>query len=117
MTYTEKKFKKRKTRKKPTEHIQIAKERIDILFEQAEKEFHTHPELSDRYVQIAQKISTKYNVPIPQKHKKRVCKHCKTYLVYGANARIRINSQKKHILITCLNCGKKKRYKYTKPKE
>ena len=110
-------FKKRRTRKKPTDQAHIAHERIEILFEQAEKEFNNDSALSDRYVEIARKISMKYNVPIPQKYKKRFCRHCKTYLVYGANARVRINSRKRHILITCLSCNKKMRYGYTKPEE
>ncbi|RLG13799.1 MAG: ribonuclease P [Candidatus Nanohalarchaeota archaeon] len=116
MADTEKKpkFKKRRSSRKPTDQIQIATERIDILFEQAEAAFHSGHSLSDRYVEIARKISMKYNVPISQKYKKRFCKHCKKYLVYGANARVRLDSKGKCILITCENCGKKMRYGYNK---
>lgn len=117
MTNAEKnpKFKKRRRSKKPTDQIDIASERIEILFEQAEAAFNGDPGLSDRYVEIARKISMKYNVPIAQKYKKRYCKHCKKYLVYGANARVRLDSPKKCVLITCENCGKKMRYGYAKP--
>jgi len=108
-------FKKRRRSKKPTDQIQIATERIEILFEQAEGAFSSDPGLSDRYVDIARKISMKYNVPIAQKYKKRFCKHCKRYLVYGANARVRLDSKGKCVLITCENCGKKMRSGYSKP--
>ena len=109
------KFKKRRRSKKPTDQIQVACERIEILFEQAEGAFSSDPGLSDRYVEIARKISMKYNVPIAQKYKKRICKHCKKYLVYGANASVRLDSKGKCVLVTCENCGKKMRYGYSKP--
>ncbi len=108
-------FKKRRRSKKPTDQIQVAVERIEILFEQAEGAFKDNPELSDRYVEIARKISMKYNVPIAQRYKKRFCRGCNKYISCGANARVRLNSQRKYILITCENCGKKMRYGYTKP--
>ncbi len=111
-----KKFQKRRNRRKPTEQLEIARERIEILFNQAEIEFPSHPELSNRYVEIARKISMKFNVPIPSMLKKRFCKACRNYLVYGRNARVRLNSDRKYILITCLNCSGKMKYGYTKRK-
>ncbi len=107
-------FKQRRTSRKPSWQIQIAKERIEILFKQAEKEFNKHPELSNRYVELARKISMKLTVPIPFHLKRRFCKKCKKYLVYGKNARHRINSEKKYVLITCLKCNNKMRFPYTK---
>lgn len=112
-----KKFQKRRSRRKPTEQLEIARERIEILFRQAEIEFPCHPELSNRYVEIARKISMKFNVPIPSRMKKRFCKACKNYLVYGRNARVRLNSARKYILITCLNCSSKMKYGYSKAKK
>lgn len=117
MSEKKKKFVKRRTRKKPSDQIEIAKERIEILFGRAEVEFREHPELSNRYVEIALRISMKYNVPIPQAFKKRFCKKCKKYLVPGANCRVRLDSPKKCIVITCLECNNMMRYGYSKPKE
>ncbi|MFH1127328.1 MAG: ribonuclease P [archaeon] len=117
MSENKKKFVKRRTRKKPSDQIEIAKERIEILFGRADIEFPEHPELSDRYVEIARRISMKYNVPIHQVFKKRFCKKCKKYLVYGANCRVRLDSQKKCIIITCLECNNKMMYGYARPKE
>jgi len=56
----------RRSRKKPEKQIKIAKERIRILFKNAEKEFHKNPELSHRWVQMARKIATRYNIRIPR---------------------------------------------------
>ena len=111
-----KKFHNRRNRRKPTEQLEIARERIEILFSQAEIEFPAHPELSNRYVELARKISMKFNVPIPGMLKKRFCRECKNYLVYGKNARVRLNSDRKYILITCLNCSNKMKYGYSKEK-
>lgn len=107
---------KRRSYKKPTWQIQIAKERIEILFKQAEKEFKEHPELSNRYVELARNISMKFNVPIPYYLKRKFCKKCKKYLVYGKNARQRVRSEKKYVLITCLECKNKMRFPYSKKK-
>ena len=46
--------------KRPNWMLEIAEERMDILFSQAEKEFNEHPERSHRYVELARKISKKY---------------------------------------------------------
>jgi RNase P subunit RPR2 len=45
--------------KKPDWMIEIAQERMDILFNRAEKEYKEHPERSHRYVELARKISKK----------------------------------------------------------
>ena len=42
---------------KPNWMIDIAQERMDILFNRAEKEYKEHPERSHRYVELARKIS------------------------------------------------------------
>ena len=110
-------FKKRPRGKKKAWEIDIAKERIQILFNQADIRFKTDPGLSDRYVEIARNISTKINVPIPRELKRRFCKECGAFLVYGANARQRVNSEKQYVILTCLKCGHKKRIPYVKEKK
>ena len=110
-------FKKRPRGKKKLWQIDIAKERMYILFEQADRRFKTDPALSDRYVEIARDISTKLNVPIPHELKRRFCKNCGAYLVYGANARQRVNSEKQYVIMTCLKCNHKKRIPYTDEKK
>ena len=41
--------------KRPNWMIDIAQERMDILFNRAEKEYKEHPERSHRYVELARK--------------------------------------------------------------
>ncbi|MCK4551032.1 MAG: ribonuclease P [Candidatus Aenigmarchaeota archaeon] len=109
-----KRFHKRQTRKKPAWQLEIANERIDILFSQADVEFNNNrPDLSNRYVEIARKIGMKYNTPLT-KHKRLFCKKCGHYLKPGANARIRLDSEKKTIRMTCLDCGNLTRFGYSK---
>ncbi|NOQ55689.1 MAG: ribonuclease P [Nanohaloarchaea archaeon] len=110
-------FKKRSRGKKKTWQVEIAKERMHILFDQADRRFKTDPDLSDRYMEIAKKISTKLNVPIPRELKRRFCRNCGAYLVYGANARQRVNSEKKYVIMTCLRCSQKKRIPYVAEKK
>lgn len=98
--------------KKPKWIFDIANERIDILFKQAEKEFSQHPERSNRYVELALKISTKYNVRIPQEWNRRYCKNCHKFLYPGHNCTIRlVNSE---VNIKCAECGHITNIPYTK---
>lgn len=107
-------FKKIPRGKKKAWQTEIARERIVILFKEAEKRFKDKPDLSDRYVKIARNIGMKFNVSIPKELKRRFCKKCLSFLVYGKNARQRINSEKKYVLITCIKCGHKQRIPYAK---
>jgi len=85
---------------------QIAQQRIDIIFKQADLIGKTDPTLATEYIKIAQKIAMAARIPIPQKYKQRVCKHCKTLLITGYNNRVRIQQKREpHIVVTCLNCG------------
>lgn len=106
-------FKKRQTSPKPDWQTAIALERIKLLFREAEKRFDSRPELSDRYVEIARKISMKYNVPVPAEYKRRFCKKCHKYLRAGKNSVVRLNPKEKCINIRCLECGNVMRVGYT----
>ena len=101
--------------KKPKWMIEIAQERMDILFSRAEKEFSQHPERSHRYVQLARKLSTKYNTKIPQKWNRRFCKNCFKFLSYGSNSTIRLIDEK--ININCNECGHVMKIPYYKEKK
>lgn len=106
---------KRRYRKKPKKFTDIAKERINELFEQAKKEFNNDPKLSNRYVEIARKISMKYKVRIPRELKKSFCKHCYVFLMPSKNCRIRTHKGK--VVYYCLNCKKYMRFPYIKEKK
>ncbi|UCE39203.1 MAG: ribonuclease P [Thermoplasmata archaeon] len=84
--------------------LNIAKERIDILFDLAEKEARAYNlQRANRYVELARKIGMRYNVRVPSHFKRRYCKFCHSYLVPSVNSRVRIKYKK--IVIFCENCG------------
>ena len=93
----------------------IAAERIERLFELADGMFHRDSALSNRYVQLAKRIGMRHRVTIPREYKMRICKGCESFLVPGANTRVRLLGT--HVSITCLNCGIQKRYPYKKDKK
>jgi ribonuclease P protein subunit RPR2 len=97
-------------RKKRTRKARdIAKERIERLFDLAYEEHALHPDRSDRYVQIARKISMRVRQRIPPPLKKKFCKHCGGYL---APEDMRVRLRKGVLTITCLRCGGRMRYPY-----
>ena len=90
---------------------QIAKERIEILMEQALKTMDKDPKLAQRYVELARRIGMKYRVRIPKKWKMFICRGCKKLMIPGVTCRIRIQRRREpHVTLTCLMCGHVKRY-------
>lgn len=84
--------------------INIASERIDILFDLAEEEAASYNfQRANRYVVLARKIGMRYNVRIPRRYHGRYCKNCHSYLVPSYNLRVRIKNKK--IVRFCENCG------------
>ncbi|MBI2667184.1 ribonuclease P [Candidatus Woesearchaeota archaeon] len=82
----------------------LAKERINILFNQANEIFNKDPKLADRYVILARKIAMKARIGIPKELKRKFCKHCYSYLKPGFNCRVRTRDKK--IIYYCMNCKK-----------
>ncbi|MBU4300200.1 MAG: ribonuclease P protein component 4 [Nanoarchaeota archaeon] len=108
---SQKRFIKR-SRRKPSELIEIANERIDILFSRAQLEFALHPELSNRYVEIARDIAKKFNIHIPIELRRKFCKNCGSYLVPGNNLTVRLLSKEKKVIRKCGVCGDEKKVPY-----
>jgi ribonuclease P protein subunit RPR2 len=98
--------------RKPFWQVKIAKERIQILFDLAKKEFRKHPERSRRYIQILRKIGLRYNVRLPKEIKRSFCKKCNSLLIPGLSAEVRLNKRTKTVNIRCKNCNKIYRYPY-----
>ncbi len=111
----QKRFIKR-SRRKPSEIVDIANERIDILFSRAELEFARHPELSNRYVEIARNIAKKFNIHIPLELRRKFCKKCGSYLVPGNNLTVRLLSKEKKVIRTCEICKNEKKVLYSSRK-
>jgi|Deesub1362A_J573_1020465.scaffolds.fasta_scaffold00057_12 ribonuclease P protein subunit RPR2 len=93
----------------------IARERIEILMQRAEKIFHEDKERADRYAHLARKIAMRCTLRFPRKWKRRICKNCKSFLVPGANCRVRL--YRSTVFITCLECGKSYKYPYKREKK
>ena len=85
---------------------QIAKQRMQILFQQAEEVFRTNPQLASRYVEVARKIAMSAKIRLPTKCKRRICRNCNALLVPGNNCRVRVKQRREpHLVVTCLACG------------
>lgn len=83
---------------------QIARERIEILFEEAQRAVSRGKgERAKRYVVMARRLGTRYNVSIPGRLRRWVCPSCGAFLVPGVNATTRLRPQR--IVISCKACG------------
>ncbi|MGD1004362.1 MAG: ribonuclease P protein component 4 [Methanoregulaceae archaeon] len=93
----------------------IAHERIDRLFAQARDVFSSHPEWSNHYVELARRIAARQRVRIDHDFRRQFCRHCSSYLVPGNTSRVRIH--RGIVVVTCLSCGKRRRYRVVKSVE
>jgi ribonuclease P protein subunit RPR2 len=89
---------------------QIAKQRVQILFQQATRTFKTNPELAKSHLVTARKIAMAARIRLPTNYKRQICKNCNALLVPGTTSRVRIQPRREsHLVITCLQCGNQKR--------
>jgi len=96
----------------------IAIQRVETLFHLAKEVFDRDPSLAQRYVDIARKVAMAARVRLPEKYRHMVCRHCKSFILPGANCRVRIRQKREpHVVVTCLNCGKHMRIPLKKRKE
>jgi len=96
-------------RKQKEEALEIAKERVEKLFEMAEKaaaegDFGA----ADRYVEMAWKIKLKFRLKLTDYQKRLFCRKCLKFLADGKTGRYR--TEDKQLVITCLKCGNARRY-------
>lgn len=97
---------------KPKWQREIAEERIEILFEEAERTFPEHKDRANRYVEIARNIAMSYRIPIPKKLKKKFCGECHSYLRPGVNCKVEMRPEENVVEYRCGECGHVKRYPY-----
>ncbi len=90
----------------------IALERIEILFELAEK---AENKLADRYVYLARKIAMRFNLKLLKSLKQKFCHHCYIYFKPD-RVTVRTNAKNKVVEHTCSSCGKVTRYGYGRKK-
>lgn len=96
----------------------LARQRIEGLFQLALESAKEHPELSDRYVEMALRLSERTRVRLPRGWKYFICGSCGGFLYPGIGSRVRVSQRRSpHVVVTCLRCGGVKRYAITdKPK-
>ncbi|MEM2873841.1 MAG: ribonuclease P [Candidatus Nanoarchaeia archaeon] len=96
----------------------IAKERIDILFREANlaaKEGNL--QRASRYIFLARKLAMKYNLRLSREQRKKFCHKCYKYLMPGKNVSIKINPKLQSVEYRCKECGHTNRYPYIKEKK
>ena len=103
---------------KQTSVKQIARQRIQILFEQAKKVGRTDPKLASQYVASARRIAMAAKIRLPVEFRRQTCKECNALFVQGINCRFRVKPKREpHVVVTCLNCGNQTRIMLKTKKE
>lgn len=92
--------------KPKTRAAKIAQDRIQELYELAEKEYKDHPKDARNYIAKLRVLATKHNLRITEL-KRTFCKQCNTLLVPGETSTVRIHNNRR--VITCTHCGTIKR--------
>jgi ribonuclease P protein subunit RPR2 len=88
--------------------VRIARERISTLFALAEREAAGgHGDLADRYVTIARRVGTRYNVRVLPEYRELYCRGCSAFWVEGRTVRTRLRAGRR--VRTCLRCGRERR--------
>jgi ribonuclease P protein subunit RPR2 len=88
--------------------LRVARERISVLFALAESEAASGSlALSDRYVDLARRIGTRYNVRLMPEYRELYCRGCSRYWVEGRTVRTRFRSGRR--VRTCIACGRVRR--------
>ena len=88
--------------------ISVARERMAILMGRAEEASRREdPDLARRYVGLARRIGTRYNIRIPPVLKDQFCQGCSGFFREGVTVRTRLNAGKR--TRTCLACGRIRR--------
>ena len=90
----------RKYSKKPQENIRIAKERIAILFHEAEQ---ASQKDANRYIELARNLAMKYKIRLPRGSKRLFCKYCYAYFKPGT---FTVRTRNKTLITTCKHCDK-----------
>jgi ribonuclease P protein subunit RPR2 len=104
--------------KQQTNIKQIARQRIQILFEQAKKIAKSNPKLATQYVLSARKIAMAARIRLLAEFRRETCKECNALFVHGVNCRVRVKQKREpHVLVTCLNCGNQTRMLLREKKE
>jgi ribonuclease P protein subunit RPR2 len=95
--------------------LRIARDRIATLFALAEEEATVgRLPLSDRYVLLARRIGTRYNVRLLPEYRELYCRGCSRFWVEGRTVRTRLRRGRR--VRTCLTCGRVRRVSVSTPR-
>jgi ribonuclease P protein subunit RPR2 len=96
----------------PERFKKIAMEQVEQLLGQADEVFGRRRDLADRYVELAWKIKTKYNLRLPKELKRKFCRKCLSFWRPGATCRVR--KARGRVNVTCMRCGRIFRFPHPK---
>jgi len=83
----------------------LARERIQILIDNALINYKSNEELAEKQARLAMKIAMSLCLRMPYNIRQLFCKRCKKFIIPGVSARVRIGrSRVKAVRITCLKC-------------
>lgn len=89
----------------------LAKERIEILWEQAQEVALEKPKLARSWVITAKHIARKARIKLPSRISRKICRNCGTIFLHERDFRVRIrNNRATHVTVTCKHCGTIRRF-------
>jgi RNase P subunit RPR2 len=88
--------------KRKEEVIELAKEILQYAINNARDDY----EVANKLTQAVRRILMKFNLRLGYEWRRFICHGCKNLIVPGVNARVRISSQRRAVITTCLSCGK-----------
>jgi RNase P subunit RPR2 len=84
-----------------------AEEIVRLLTESSVRLAKTNMPLARQQAALARRVMLKFNVRLEASAKRFTCRGCKSLIVPGVNARVRLGHGKPAVLrITCLDCGR-----------
>ncbi len=95
----------------------IASQRMAMLLSFAESRMKEKGDssrrLARRYVELAKRISSHYQIAIPKEFRSRICRNCGNILIPGLNCGVRMSSSHGYMAYVC-ECGEERHIFYKK---
>ena len=115
----------RKSRYRKTRHAllklrkRLVLEHIEAMMREAQKQAEKgKTEIAEKTAKFAKKLARWTGVKFPRKWRYFFCRKCKTFIIPGITARVRIRSRPTpHIVVYCLRCKNYKRIPIDKKQE
>ncbi|MBI2127202.1 MAG: RNase P subunit [Thaumarchaeota archaeon] len=95
---------KEKLRYRRSRQKVVASQEVNSILEQAVETAKTDIELAKKQAAIARRICLKFNIRLLYEKRQLLCRGCKQFIVPGINARVRISSKPRMLILTCLDC-------------